>query len=127
MASGWSPSSRRVWVEIVCDYKVMRAVAKVTLLAEGVGRNAKDSVTAPNVATSPSSRRVWVEIQTLFADLVKLIVSPSSRRVWVEIPFLIGLLHDVCVTLLAEGVGRNRYVLDNEGYPYRHPPRGGCG
>ena len=56
-----SPSSRRVWVEIL-DPIFFLATLSVTLLAEGVGRNAIFDIKLVYTRWSPSSRRVWVEI-----------------------------------------------------------------
>ena len=60
---GWSPSSRRAWIEIrtCCTPKRRTDVA---LLAEGVDRNHNPSAAFPAIMESPSSRRAQVEIDT---------------------------------------------------------------
>ena len=58
---GWSPSSRRAWIEIRMS-RIMPGALQVALLAEGVDRNAIISATTINSYKSPSSRRAWIEI-----------------------------------------------------------------
>ena len=60
---GWSPSSRRAWIEI--RRSVLPAIPlPVALLAEGVDRNHNPSAAFPAIMESPSSRRAQVEIDT---------------------------------------------------------------
>ena len=60
---GWSPSSRRAWIEIVCSESDQNGKI-VALLAEGVDRNHNPSAAFPAIMESPSSRRAQVEIDT---------------------------------------------------------------
>ena len=60
-ADGWSPSSRRAWIEITSTTTPRRAIT-VALLAEGVDRNTTISVPSMITSESPSSRRAWIEI-----------------------------------------------------------------
>ena len=56
-----SPSSRRVWIEII-HHHLRPFFFPVALLAEGVDRNSFP-VSFPLLLTpSPSSRRAWIEI-----------------------------------------------------------------
>ena len=102
---GWSPSTRRAWVEIR-DRAIEDWNTRVALYAEGVGRNAEElgkmigavvalyavgvgrnttlSAQPAAVQPSPSTRRAWVEIrQGQWKRPLPL--SPSTRRAWVEI------------------------------------------
>ena len=60
---GWSPSSRRAWIEIAFPIPADRQ-GMVALLAEGVDRNHNPSAAFPAIMESPSSRRAQVEIDT---------------------------------------------------------------
>ena len=60
-ADAWSPSVRKVWIEIGS----LRNVCHTRL-------------------PSPSVRKVWIEIQISVLDL-KISKSPSVRKVWIEI------------------------------------------
>ena len=102
----WSPSSRRVWIEIAPRGEV-RSGPPVTLLAEGVDRN-----------HLLQFRKQELEEVTLLAEGVDRNAgrdtgrqgrrrSPSSRRVWIEIFASVKLILSRSVTLLAEGVDRN--------------------
>ena len=83
-ASGWSPSTRRAWIEI--------------------GWNRREALAA---AESPSTRRAWIEILNRGSDTeaaavalhpegvdrnrlaqhykIQRLASPSTRRAWIEI------------------------------------------
>ena len=82
-ADGWSPSSRRAWIEITSTTTPRRAIT-VALLAEGVDRNKRRSSSWLRWMASPSSRRAWIEIFWLNAFSSPW-TSPSSRRAWIEI------------------------------------------
>ena len=101
-----SPSSRRVWIEIILSWEPQSG-SIVALLAEGVDRNDFCRVYFQTIPVSPSSRRVWIEIRgrnyitqrgwvALLAEGVDrncwhglgfraVDRSPSSRRAWIEI------------------------------------------
>ena len=78
----------------------------VALLAEGVDRNPKLCVFAPNEVSSPSSRRAWIEIDLLQALLwfwlVALLAEGVDRNQFSPVVFRYRR-----VALLAEGVDRN--------------------
>ena len=57
-----SPSSRRAWIEIGCNYDV-HSLMPVALLAEGVDRNQLGFFEIAVYLWSPSSRRAWIEIE----------------------------------------------------------------
>ena len=105
---GWSPSSRRAWIEILPKVYLSNLYT-VALLAEGVDRNPllPPQVWAAN--RSPSSRRAWIEmVNTISVDVDSL--SPSSRRAWIEIRQERQARDRGAVALLAEGVDRNKVV-----------------
>ncbi len=80
----------------------------VALLAEGVDRNAFQSLEHPDYCWSPSSRRAWIEIPSPLEDLTTSEASPSSRRAWIEICRFVSRPLLSSVALLAEGVDRNQ-------------------
>ena len=66
---GWSPSSRRAWIEIF--QPPGRPVhLPVALLAEGVDRNHSKSRCIIASGESPSSRRAWIEIILVTVELL---------------------------------------------------------
>ena len=122
---GWSPSSRRAWIEIPWQ-SPPRAISPVALLAEGVDRNFHGVDVQRKTQRSPSSRRAWIEIflHLYYAPktYVALLAEGVDRNSF-------GEDGDVAhhVALLAEGVDRNYYpVFANLGEQGR-PPRGGRG
>ncbi len=74
-----SPSTRRVWIEILVIWYSRTRVR------------------------SPSTRRVWIEM-VVVRLLMKVVPSPSTRRVWIEINTWCLYFFKVTVTLHAEGV-----------------------
>ena len=56
-----SPSSRRAWIEILANLFGV-TTDYVALLAEGVDRNRKDGGGLCKIGQSPSSRRAWIEM-----------------------------------------------------------------
>ena len=76
----------------------------VALLAEGVDRNANDTLTINIPAGSPSSRRAWIEMQAV-----------NDHNAACK------------VALLAEGVDRNRQRPGRRSPEPCRPPRGGRG
>ena len=88
------------------------AEEEVALLAEGVDRNSSVSTHRVLISKSPSSRRAWIEIAVKIAKNPGK-MSPSSRRAWIEIGD-IGRCQDTpTVALLAEGVDRNAFLLND--------------
>ena len=103
MPAGWSPSSRRAWIEINLPV-ICADAAVVALLAEGVDRNTYEGQTFDELNLSPSSRRAWIEIVQR--------TDPSDGEI---------------VALLAEGVDRNMMPCALFILVARRPPRGGRG
>ena len=56
-----SPSTRRVWIEIITLSTGLKNCL-VTLHTEGVDRNTATGDIVANLFGSPSTRRVWIEI-----------------------------------------------------------------
>jgi len=76
-----SPSTRRVWIEIIFV--------------------ATDS---RNYPASPSTRRVWIEISKISRPRLNDAASPSTRRVWIEMHSKYIGFNGASVTLHPEGV-----------------------
>ena len=103
-----SPSTRRVWIEIISD-KIKNHVVQVTLHTEGVDRNryhlgklAKIRVT---LHTEGVDRNCAVGNSVYFGRQ-----SPSTRRVWIEISKPYVAKYANTVTLHTEGVDRNCWM-----------------
>ena len=101
-----SPSTRRVWIEIIYPHYNLASKKSVTLHTEGVDWNkAYWALYVINIM-SPSTRRVWIEMCTdrttcinkdvtlhtegvdwngYIDTLQNIRKSPSTRRVWIEI------------------------------------------
>ena len=108
-----SPSSRRVWIEILLLSGLLHCIP-VTLLAEGVDRN-----TVKNVPGAELGRVTLLAEgvdRNKSADYIpqKEWKSPSSRRVWIEIKWPCSSSNFAIVTLLAEGVDRNKSYTEEK-------------
>ena len=99
----WSPSTRRVWIEIhYC--RIDKDWEPVTLHSEGVDWNAWASLNYRRHRKSPSTWRVWIEILCdCFTNF------------------------GCVVTLHSEGVDWNKLIIVYLLSAYCHPPLGGCG
>ena len=73
-----SPSSRRAWIEILCQ-TASSGTTSVALLAEGVDRNPETYRYVAGYVTSPSSRRAWIyTVIVLIRDLLS--ATPAVYR-----------------------------------------------
>ena len=101
-----SPSSQRVWIEIL-PMKSASNLTAVALFTEGVDWNNRQTDGLEHEKMSPSSQRVWIEITLLLLLLLLFESSPSSQRVWIEIVEIIMQRNSKRVALFTEGVDWN--------------------
>ena len=107
MLSGYlSPSSQRVWIEIVTNWHYLCKLY-VTLFTEGVDWNKKQEKTVLLMKRHPLHRGCGLKSNISIANL-RASRSPSSQRVWIEIFKWANMLDKPIVTLFTEGVDWNR-------------------
>ena len=101
----WSPSSQRVWIEIVsrCHKHI---IMTVTLFTEGVDWNSISALLMMSRKGHPLHRGCGLKLPHCY-NMVKQLQSPSSQRVWIEIAFGAFADSGAFVTLFTEGVDWN--------------------
>ena len=120
-----SPSTRRVWIEIINFRKACQPVLSPS--ARRVWIEIGSLVISISTSGSPSARRVWIEIPVVISVILNQAPSPSARRVWIEISLSVLESEASACHPPPGGCGLKsgeyaRYKVD-----YGHPPPGGCG
>ena len=103
-----SPSSQRVWIEIVWAEHQIWQLCKVALFTEGVDWNTQCAINKLVRIKSPSSQRVWIEIYFPLKSIIPPVVALFTEGVDWNRRNSYNRTKAICVALFTEGVDWNR-------------------